>query len=73
MHHWIWKHWGKPMKCEECSTTRKDTIYDWSNNDHKYIRDRKQWRRLCRACHKTHNKLLRSKLGKGSTTNVGEQ
>lgn len=50
LHDWIKKWYGEPRKCEDCNTT--DAIkYDWANISGKYLRDRKDWKYLCRKCH----------------------
>ena len=51
IHLWIVRKLGKPKKCEHCKTTDENKTYDWSNKDHKYSRDPKDWQRLCRSCH----------------------
>ena len=56
LHSWIKDNWKKIYKCELCKTTKRNTIYDWSNKDHKYTRDRKDWWVLCRKCHMNYDK-----------------
>ena len=52
-HHWMKKYFGSPMECEECRVivieTRK---IQWANISGKYLRDRKDWKRLCTRCHR---------------------
>lgn len=52
IHMWIRKHWGKPNKCENKECEKKSNKYEWSNIDHKYSRDRKDWLMLCILCHR---------------------
>lgn len=49
-HRWIEMLLGKPNYCEHCKRSDKK-LYDWSNKDHKYNKDIKDWQRLCRSCH----------------------
>ncbi len=46
----IVKKYGKPNKCEICGTT-ENRRYEWSNKDHKYSDNIKDWQRLCMPCH----------------------
>ncbi|MDA2921701.1 NUMOD3 domain-containing DNA-binding protein [Patescibacteria group bacterium AH-259-L07] len=52
LHHWINNKLGRPTKCEHCKTDgltgRK---IHWANKSHEYLRDLKDWIRLCKACH----------------------
>ena len=53
VHHWMYSHFGKPMKCEECFLIVKNTRkIQWANISGKYIRDRSDWKRLCTRCHR---------------------
>jgi len=49
-HAWINYHYGSPRLCEKCGTM-KTGVYHWSNNSGKYLRDRRDWERLCVSCH----------------------
>lgn len=53
IHVWIQKTLGKPQKCERC---KKDGLthhqIHWANKSGKYMRDTKDWIRLCASCHK---------------------
>lgn len=56
IHKWIRNHYGKANKCEECHT-KNAWRYDWANISGKYLRERTDYRQLCRNCHKkTHRK-----------------
>lgn len=59
LHYWVRKHLGRPMKCEECKSTKKKR-YEWANIDHKYKRDLNDWIRLCCSCHSAYDKGLRA-------------
>lgn len=51
-HYWIRKNYGEDRKCEECKAENKEGIYyDWANISGHYLRERSDWRRLCRPCH----------------------
>ncbi len=56
LHKWVYKVKGRPSKCEHCgtSTARK---YEWSNISRQYLRDIKDWQRLCIPCHRQYDKL----------------
>ena len=51
-HSWVVKHFGKPTQCEKCG---KDGLTNrqihWASKDHKYLRFRDNWIRLCVKCH----------------------
>lgn len=53
-HAWIQNKYGKASKCENCGVVNEKR-YHWSNIDHKYRRNIKDWRQLCASCHKKHD------------------
>lgn len=54
IHQRIRKILGQTRYCEICKRTdRKD--YDWSNKDHKYSLNTKDWQRLCVSCHRKYD------------------
>ena len=53
VHRWINKTFGKPNKCESCGIEK---LVQWSNKDHKYKKERKDWQKLCPKCHKNYDK-----------------
>jgi hypothetical protein len=63
MHKWMDKNFGKPKYCEICKRTDRKQ-YDWSNKDHTYKRDRKNWQRLCSSCHKKYDIELKKENNK---------
>lgn len=50
IHSWIWRNWGIKRLCQMCGT-KTALVYDWMNLDHKYLREKKYWKRACRSCH----------------------
>lgn len=63
-HYWIKKNYGKADRCEFCGV-KNARRYEWSNKDHTYKIDRKNWQRLCKPCHAYYDieKGLRSYEG----------
>lgn len=51
LHSWIKRNYGLDKKCEHCGRTDAK-VYDWSNKSHTYKRDRSDWQRVCRSCHR---------------------
>lgn len=51
LHNWIERHYGKPKKCSHCGTEVAKK-YEWANISGKYLRDIKDFIRLCDRCHK---------------------
>jgi len=51
VHKWIESENGK-AKNYICKICQKKQAYDWANIDHKYKRDLKDYRALCKSCHK---------------------
>ena len=50
IHSWMAKKYGKPKQCESCGITTA-ACFDWANISGRYLRDRTDWKRLCRRCH----------------------
>lgn len=50
LHYWVEKQLGKPIGCENCSTT-EIRHYEWANISGEYLRDISDWARLCKRCH----------------------
>ena len=71
-HLWVRRVFGVENKCEECGTTRTNTIYDWANLDHKYRRVREDWKRLCRGCHMRHDIKFNGRNNKPKSKNSHE-
>lgn len=57
IHNWITYNFGKADRCEKCKCPRntKQRQYAWSNKSGNYIKDRKDWWRLCYSCHKKYD------------------
>lgn len=47
---------GAPSKCEVCGTTDENKRYEWANLDHKDYQDMSNYKRMCRSCHKKHDR-----------------
>ncbi len=63
VHKQLTVRFGKQKYCDVCWDSPR--FIDWANLSTKYKRDRSDWLRLCRKCHKwldTRNKTDRSKL-----------
>jgi hypothetical protein len=50
VHIWMQKNFGRPQLCDTCGSTTAKT-FDWANISGQYLRDRADWKRLCRSCH----------------------
>jgi hypothetical protein len=55
VHDWITKHYGQPKKCQECGLDDENRKYHWANISLNYIRDIKDWKRLCVSCHRKYD------------------
>lgn len=67
LHHWVYRHLGKPKKCEHCGVKglkRKDgrSAIQYANVSHKYLRDLTDWISLCTPCHGIYDKGYRRSL-----------
>lgn len=51
LHRWVERHRGKPKRCGHCGTRSPYRHYEWANVSHKYLRDLKDFIRLCKQCH----------------------
>lgn len=51
LHTWVQRNYGKENYCEICTSTNKSR-YEWANVTGRYNRLRKNWKRLCVACHR---------------------
>jgi len=50
-HNWVGKHFGTPNYCEHCKRSDRES-YQWANISGKFLRNKKDWLRLCASCHK---------------------
>lgn len=55
IHKWVSRNKGKPLICVDCGS--KERI-EWSNKDHKYLRDLNDYIGRCRPCHRIYDKTL---------------
>ena len=51
VHKWIRSNYGTPQHCKKCGTTKK-RMYHWANISGEYMRDIKDFIRVCVPCHK---------------------
>lgn len=55
-HKWVYKVLGRPLLCEFCGKNGGNHRgYHWSNKNHEYKREVKDWQRLCVSCHKKYD------------------
>lgn len=55
VHNWVREQLGTPKVCEICHTEDENKKYNWSNKDHKYAKDLKDWQRVCIKCHRKYD------------------
>lgn len=67
-HKWVVAIYGSPSFCEDCKRTTppeglgiKRSYFQWSNVSGKYLRDIKDWRRLCYLCHNIFDKIYHAR------------
>ena len=52
IHMWVYKTLGKPDTCEKCSKSGLNGKFiNWANISGKYLREKDDWKRLCKPCH----------------------
>lgn len=56
LHRWVIKQLGKADSCS-IDKMHQSTRYDWSNISKNYLADTKDWRMLCRACHRAYDPI----------------
>ena len=60
IHSWVYRHKGKALVCELCGKSSENPRkIQWSNKDHKYLRNLDDWVSLCIRCHRKHDSKLR--------------
>ena len=52
VHNWIAKKYGVADCCENKQCSKKSITFEWANISGKYRRDRKDFMKLCRSCHR---------------------
>lgn len=55
VHDWISKHFGQPKECKECGMKDRKRMYHWANLTGKYLRNIKDWKRMCVSCHRKYD------------------
>lgn len=61
-HYWISRVKGKPKNCESCGAT-SGVKFEWANISGKYLRNVKDYRRLCIFCHRKFDSKGKCKRG----------
>ncbi|MEK6880161.1 MAG: DUF2256 domain-containing protein [Nanoarchaeota archaeon] len=57
LHDWVYRHLGKPTKCEFCGKKGlKSRQIHWANKSHEYKRELSDWLQLCVKCHSKYDK-----------------
>ena len=57
LHMWVYKHLGKPDRCEHCNKSGlKSRFIQWANKSGEYKRELSDWVRLCVKCHIAYDK-----------------
>lgn len=56
VHDWIAKKYGVADRCENKRCSKKSITFEWANISGKYKRDRKDFMKLCRSCHRKFDK-----------------
>jgi hypothetical protein len=64
--------YGRPKKCAVCKTTDKNIIYDWANLTGRY-EDINDYKRMCRSCHRKHDKSSANFYKKGVSQYAGTE
>ncbi len=54
LHMWVVRQKGKAKVCEHCGITTAKK-FEWSNKNHKYRRNLKDWSSLCVSCHRKYD------------------
>lgn len=55
LHHWVYRHKGKPQMCSFCQVTNETKKITWANKSHSYKRVLDDWMPLCYSCHKKYD------------------
>ena len=62
LHRWVYLKLGKPDTCKHCGKNGlKGIQIQWANKSGRYLRELKDWIRLCAGCHKKYDVLKRKK------------
>lgn len=55
VHGWLKREYGTPKNCEHCGENDESKIYDWACKNTLYRRNRNDFMRLCRSCHRKYD------------------
>jgi len=70
-HGWIINHFGHPQKCEDCGLSGEKINgrwnIDWSNVDHEYSRNPKDYSGRCKKCHEEYDRKYNDKYERNTT------
>ena len=60
IHFWISRRLGRAQEknCIDCCVSGEEKRLEWSNIDHQYRRDIKDYHARCISCHRKHDKEL---------------
>ena len=58
LHSWVSRWKGKAKICIDCGATCKERKLHWSNIDHKYNRELKDYQARCVPCHRKYDKKI---------------
>lgn len=53
IHKWLYRNKVYPKRCIDCKKVKK---LEWSNIDHNYSRNLKDYKARCRSCHRLYDK-----------------
>ncbi len=51
IHYWVKGNYGKAVRCDSPTCSKKSQNFSWSNLNHKYLQDIADWMQMCRSCH----------------------
>ena len=72
IHMWLSRHYGKADLCENKNCPHKSVCFDWALiKGCKYYKNRKNFKKLCRSCHKFYD-MTESTKRKISIANSGK-
>jgi len=65
VHAWMYKNYGKAIKCDNPTCKRTCNKFEWSNKSHDYKKDINDWQQLCITCHRSfdNNNFVKCKKG----------
>jgi hypothetical protein len=63
LHAWIRNEYGNAYKCENKYCDNSSSVFEWANISGKYLRERNDFKMLCRKCHSIMDKGIFCKNG----------